>query len=288
MNTSKLPAVKIANVHDRVASCAGKSLNALVSRAESNAPPRKYPNPAGTWRKARLERDQQPPVMEVIGAIAPVSPLDQAAFEDRVEPLTSYHGEEHDVFHDVAAGLALKVTKPRALKHGGFEGYLDRIAKVNATFGDDIQWLGWIIDETGGRQLVTSQPWVDGVPTKGREIDAAMRQLGFLKALDGLWYREKDNLWISDVDNDPPSESHRRTNVLVTDTGHVAVIDAVVPKFSEAKVEKFLELVACQPQPEVEIPPMQEPMVQRDTPPHSVTTTKAGWFAKLFRRGRKT
>ena len=90
------------------------------------------------------------------------------------------------------------------------------------------------------------------------------------------------------MDNDPPSESHRRTNVLVTDTGHVAVIDAVVPKFSEAKVEKFLELVACQPQPEVEIPPMQEPMVQRDTPPHSVTTTKAGWFAKLFRRGRKT
>jgi hypothetical protein len=68
------------------------------------------------------------------------------------------------------------------------------------------------------------------------------------------------------------------------------VIDAVVPKFSEAKVEKFLELIACQPQPqpEVEIPPMQEPVVPQETPAHRAITPKAGWFAKLFRRGRKT
>jgi len=80
--------------------------------------------------------------------------------------------------------------------------------------------------------LVTSQPWVAGRASTTAEIDALMRTLGFKKAMDGLWYRGEDDLWVSDVLN-----TNDRTNVITDPYGHVAVINAMIPTLTDRQAD---------------------------------------------------
>lgn len=179
-------------------------------------------------------------------ALAALPKLDNTALFQGVSELEHRNGDEHEVWHDPVSNRAVKITKPAALNQG-VEGYLHRLATVNETFGDDITIEGWIIDADGQQQLVTSQPWVEGTQPTSSQIETYMRRKGFLKAIDGLWYREQDDLWVSDV----------FPRNMVLNKGKVMAIDIIVPNLSERQAERFQEYIQGQHQPTP--PPLPTP-----------------------------
>jgi hypothetical protein len=222
----------------------------LLERAEKNAPPRHYENPAKLMLGAHLARQSSGLHLPATGEpVAEVPEMDAALFWEKMASLPHYHGDEHDVWLDTELYRAVKVTKTFAMKHG-LASYVRRVAKVNATFDDDITVEGWLLDHAGQVQVVTSQPWVHGRPSTTVEMDDLMRRKGFLKAMDGIWHRDQDDLWMGDVFNDPKEvDGKQRCNVITDPTGHVAVIDAIVPQLSERQSERLLDLIEKQPQP---------------------------------------
>lgn len=238
--------VRPATLQSRLKSCSGFTELDIREQAEKNAPPRHYANPAKNLLDAHNARQPDPQLSSHSVALPWI---DLPHFVQGTTDLDFYHGEEHDVWRDPETHRAVKKTKPLVMKIGQI-AYLERLAKLNEVFADDIKVEGVIKDADGSQQIITSQPWVNGRPSTSAEIDDMMRRKGFLKAMDGLWYREQDDLWVGDVYNDPvPVEGKQRRNVLTDARGNVSVIDATLPTLSERQAERFQEYIQAQPQP---------------------------------------
>ncbi|MBL9176413.1 MAG: hypothetical protein JNM65_00025 [Verrucomicrobiaceae bacterium] len=222
----------------------------FLQRQDRRADPR-----AGTPQRAAEPTAQPGHNLETAvggAAQAAIPSLDAAAFATGTDALEQKNGDEHLVWHDEATGRAVKITRPGALKFG-LESYLERMAFGNEAFKDDVRIEGWLTLPDGARQLVTSQPWIDGDQSTLGEIDAYMRHHGFLKARDGVWHRSKGDVWITDA-----LDKNFRTD----DSGHVHPIDFLMPELSDRQADQFEDLIEKQPQPAP--PPLLEP--ERITP----------------------
>jgi N12 class adenine-specific DNA methylase len=152
-------------------------------------------------------------------------------------------GDEHDVFHDVENGLALKLTKPGQYgAKGGIQGYLNQAAISNEVFDDHIRVEGMVhFPGEDGSRLVTTSPWITGHPATLPEIDTYMRRKGFQRVYDGAWIGKGDMLVTDALER----------NVMIDDrTGDVHPVDLLFSWPQGKNLERIEDMVNAQPQPE--------------------------------------
>jgi hypothetical protein len=134
-------------------------------------------------------------------------------------------GGEHDVYLDDAHGVAVKMTRPGELgaDGGNLQAYLQRLDRSNRLFHDGAEVMGWVqLPGEAAPRLVTTQPLrladkARPEPTQ-KEIDVYMRAHGFLKAYDGAYLHETQDLAASDA---VPK------NFVRTREGHIHAVDVI-------------------------------------------------------------
>lgn len=148
----------------------------------------------------------------------------EADFPFLKQPPTG-HGDEHEGWFDEASNRWFKATYPNRFgvawgRYGSATAgeYLNRLILQNRHFGDDIHLVA-LVNSGQKLRVITSQPHIVGNRADYGEICAWLRGLGFsrLESNDSIaWYRETDNLLVSDV---------HEGNVIRSITGALFAID---------------------------------------------------------------
>lgn len=135
------------------------------------------------------------------------------------------HGDEHEGWFDETCGRWYKATYPNQFgvawgRNGSATAceYLTRLVLQNRHFADDIQLVALV---NCGKKLrvITSQPHVVGEHALYEEIKLWFSGLGFSRFESNgsvAWYRENDNLLVSDA---------HEGNVIRSITGALFAID---------------------------------------------------------------
>jgi hypothetical protein len=138
-------------------------------------------------------------------------------------------GREHDVRYEPETGLWWKYTKPNlagyTISWSGGEPYmhnalpseyLERMLRMNAIFGDDVQLIGLWNPSGHDWRIITSQPHVIGEAATLEQLGAAFEAVGFeILPWRGIGYASslavrKDGIDVWDI---------HPANVLISDTG---------------------------------------------------------------------
>ena len=151
-------------------------------------------------------------------------------FSGRLPPAFA-RGGEHQVFFQKRTQRYLKATLPDrqmgygialgSFTHGATPAeYLDRLQLQNRIFNDDIR-LERIVANSGQPIIITSQPFIKGVPPTQGALDELMSGKGYEKLADGAYYDERAGLLMFDL---------FPRNAIQTANGVVYPIDPVIQR----------------------------------------------------------
>jgi len=189
-------------------------------------------------------------------ALAVKSLSDQANLSGRVTPPADFtaSGGEHDAWFDPQSNRYFKTTRPGDYgKNASGVGiarpsdYLERLALTNSIFGDDIKVEG-TLGHGDDLQIVTSQPYVDGVAASKPEIKSFMEAKGLEQVNPTTYVNRQTGIVVGDA---------KPKNVLATKDGSLFPIDVQVQKLAPEAVEKLYP-----PKPRKEGGAQTQPQVQ--------------------------
>ncbi len=163
--------------------------------------------------------------------------LEAASLQAGLGHITPKIGGEHDVYLDKAHNVAVKLTRPGEFgaEEQGLDGYTSRLQRSNAAFNDNAQIIGQVqFPGESGPRLVHTQPLILAdekrpEPTQ-REIDVYMRTHGFLRAYDGAYLHETQDLVASDA---VPK------NFVRTRDGRIHAVDVIVLQPTASQHERL-------------------------------------------------
>jgi hypothetical protein len=101
--------------------------------------------------------------------------------------------------------------------------YLDRLDLQNRIFNDDIR-LDRIVVKDGKPVILTSQPFIKGVPPTQLALDELMTSKGYEKLADGAYYDEGTGLLVFDL---------FPRNAIKTVDGYIYPIDPVIQRITK-------------------------------------------------------